>query len=499
MRLFKRVNEPQLAVDRKPCLLVAGSDQLVEDDAFLTALDRRSGELEVQPCPASPLDEEDLSLARAVLSVFDTPARRTELMALILDERKKRGDGTPVLIIALRSEELRELGQWLSERALADQLGGVRLILAANGAGVAEQIEDKLTPIFEPSVLKMPVHTESSVSETGHKLFFCISPELRNLVKFVRELAENKISRLYILGGPGTGKTSIAYYYWLCRGRGRFITINLNAESTSDKISMKSLLCGHVPGTHGTVGTREGALSFARDGVCFLDESHVATGVVMQVLMEVLDGGQYLAYGGTSKKKLECAVLFASNRSWERLRSEMHPDEHARLGAIRVQVPDLVQREEDMIAVLAHGLYAFTDEWTTWTAPDGITPPAWQAIQECRWYGNLRTLIRVVESAAVKFASEGPVGSLLDREAIEAGIALWEPEAHESLEFYPKGAPHEISEEGGAAGLETLEPHPRGACVPEDSEAGSATTGPQSPPAASASPPEGAMGTPRGS
>ena len=88
----------------------------------------------------------------------------------------------------------------------------------------------------------------------------------------MKDLAENNISRVYLLGGPGSGKTSLAYYYWLCRSKGRFITVNLTAESTDDKAAMKSLLCGHVSGAFGTGPSREGALSFAEDGVCFLDE-----------------------------------------------------------------------------------------------------------------------------------------------------------------------------------------------------------------------------------
>lgn len=80
------------------------------------------------------------------------------------------------------------------------------------------------------------------------------------------------------------------------------MTVNLSAESTGDKASMKSLLCGHVAGAIPGAGAREGALSFARDGVCFLDESHGVTGSVMQILMEVLETNQHSPFwcGGAS-------------------------------------------------------------------------------------------------------------------------------------------------------------------------------------------------------
>ncbi len=65
--------------------------------------------------------------------------------------------------------------------------------------------------------------------------------------------------------------------------------------------------------------------------------------------MEVLDSCQFLPFGGTKKRALECAVIFASNRSWETLRDMMNLDEHARLGATLVKIPDLIKRREDFI------------------------------------------------------------------------------------------------------------------------------------------------------
>jgi hypothetical protein len=69
----------------------------------------------------------------------------------------------------------------------------------------------------------------------------------------------------------------------------------------------------------------------------------------------------------------------------------------------------------------------------------------------------------------VMFASEGRSGRLLDRQSIEAGIALWEPEEHASLELYRKGTLDEVSAPGDTPESEILELHPHGEQPPKSS------------------------------
>lgn len=375
-----------------------------------------------------------MASAGTVLALFQPASVLTALLEQLRVARAQRRDGYPVLIVAAALDQLTALGGWLYAMATSEKLEGVRLVAAAELPQVLDGLAARLGPVRESNFLKMPVNPDLERSE--FKYFFCISPESRALVKLIRQLAENNVSRLYVLGAPGAGKSSLAYYYYLCRARGRYMSINLTSEATDDKAAMKSLLCGHVTGAFGDSGGREGALSMAKDGVCFLDESHGVSGVVMQVLMEVLDTGQYLPYGGTNKRKLECAVLFASNRSWDHLRNLINLDEHARLGAHIIGVPDLKVREEDLIAVMSATLANFKRGCTTWHAPVGLTDRAWEAIRRCPWNGNLRTLIRVTETAAVECAKISDSPGLITAEQVRRAMDLWEPEDHHSLRLY---------------------------------------------------------------
>ena len=366
-----------------------------------------------------------------VLSLFVDPSSLDPIADAVL-RRRQAGHAT-TLIVAINPTQLAALGRWLEARANASTLVGTRLILAPTVDGVVRQLADRLAQVTEDNVIRMPVSPE--IENTDYKNFFVFSPQLHRLAARIRGFTQNGISRAYLLGGPGSGKTSFAFYFWLMRNKGRFVSVNLAAESTGDKAAIKSLLCGHVSGAFPGAGARTGAFLHARDGVCFIDESHGVTGPVMEVLMEALDNGQYLPFGASAKQPIQCAIVFASNRSWEHLQSAVSLDEFTRMGAAILEVPELHKREEDMIAVVATTLARLGQRCSTWTAPLGLSEAGWKAIRECRWHGNVRALVRVLEAAFVDTASAGG-GELIQADEIEHGIALWEPKAHHSHQIY---------------------------------------------------------------
>jgi len=419
----------------EPTLLIAAPSGMRDNQTFQAAVQDKAAPLRVQSvAEGSQFDIALVQNATAALSIYQELEALDQLLDALIKVRAARKDGTPYLIIAQPLKHMQKLGVWLEQRAKANTLEGIRLVLANSEEELLRQLQDKFQALDGSSIIRMPENTE--VRDTAYKHFYAISPLLHELVRAIEALAANNIERIYLLGGPGTGKTSLAYYYWLKRNKGRFITVNLAAESTGDKAAMKSLLCGHVTGAFPGANTREGAFSFAEDGVCFLDESHGVTGIVMQVLMEALDGNQYLPYGATKKRRLECAVVFASNRSWEALRDLMNPDEHARLGATVISVPDLSKRKEDLMAVACVSLAKFSERCTSWDAPIGFTEAAWERLINCKWRGNVRTLIRVVEAGATEFARFGHEGDLLDVQHIEEAMRLWEPNKMKHEEIY---------------------------------------------------------------
>lgn len=383
-----------------------------------------------------PLGDETVARAATVVAVHPDFEQLGSLMARVAALRQQRADGLPVLVIGITPADLTAFGGWLSTMAAADRLDGIRLIVDGDPIQVIDRAAELTEPVHGPNLIAMPRSTE--VENSDLKYFYCISPKLRALLAQLSDLARNNVTRLYLLGGPGAGKTSLAYFFYLARGLGNFVTVNLTAESTEDKAAMKSLLCGHVSGAFPGAGSRTGAFSHARDGVCFLDESHGVYGSVKEVLMEALDAGQYLPYGASAKRPLECAIVFASNRHWAHLLSQVNLDEHARMGAVMLNLADLAERPEDLIAVLADTLSQLARRSTSWQPPAGLTEDAWEIVRDARWRGNTRTLIRVVETAFVECAMRGDM--LIDAGPIYQAMEIWEPAEHSSHELYTSSA-----------------------------------------------------------
>lgn len=425
--------EPMIGAQGPAFLRVHASELYLRDPVFESGLREllpagRRHEWAEPPMPGTPLRPVE---AEYLLSLFIDPARLDELADAVLAAR--RAGGSTVLIIAVNSQQLTALGNWLTRRGNENRLGGVRLMLAQNVDQVLRQLPQRLHKVSEDNIIRMPVSTE--VETTQYRNFYVFSPELQALVARIRAYAANGIHRSYLLGGPGSGKTSLAYYYYLVRNRGRFVSVNLAAENTGDKAAVKSLLCGHVSGAFPGAGARTGAFTHAREGVCFIDESHGITGPVMEVLMEAFDNGQYLPFGASAKQPLECAIVFATNRSWETLINSVNIDEFTRIGAATLSVPELYKREEDMIAVAATTLARLASRCTSWHPPKGLSEEAWQLIRQCRWHGNIRAMVRVLESAFVDYGVRGS-DSLLQVPDIMAGIQLWEPSEHHSHKIY---------------------------------------------------------------
>ncbi|MGQ0698291.1 MAG: sigma 54-interacting transcriptional regulator [Panacagrimonas sp.] len=433
-RLGTKKTQIHPSADRFPAadLIVYTSNGQVSDQERLSAFNQHLAagrRFEFRGLPAS--FEGEPFESDFILALFVEPVKLDALADAVLALR--RGGRVLTLIVTVRPGQLVALGRWLDRRASEQRLGGVRLLLANDLPAVSAMLEERMKPVVEDNVIRMPMTTE--VENTSFRNFYVFSHPLQILVARVRAFAQNGIHRAYLLGGPGSGKTSLAYYYFLVRNKGRFVSVNLAAENTGDKGAVKSLLCGHVAGAFPGAGARIGAFTQARDGVCFLDESHGIMGPVMEVLMEALDNGQYLPFGAAAKQKLDCALLFATNRGWQHLLDSVNIDEFTRLGAATLNVPELAKREEDMIAVTATTLARLSSGVTTWKAPEGLSEEAWERIRECRWHGNARALVRTLEAAFVDFASRGE-DTLIPVSDIDTGIGLWEPKDHHSHKIY---------------------------------------------------------------
>lgn len=408
-------------------------------------------EYQVLVVEAEGLEQITFNTTDCVICLLPSPTTLVKVLEKLFENHDFWADNLCTCLVTYSESDLISIGQAFTDAADRKCFGNVRLMahrsianylegspdvgLNQRHEAIASELRDMLAPVSGPAVISMPVSTELADSPKRH--IYSLSPLMRDKINFIRALCLNNVSRIYLLGAPGTGKTSLAYYYWLCRDSGRFVSVNLSSEVVDSKEALKSLLCGHVTGAMGGSGAREGALAFAEDGVAFIDESHALTGKVFSVLMEVLDSEQFLPFGSTHKRALKAAVIFASNRSWDSLTENIHLDEHARLGATIIEIPDLSKRKEDIVAIVASLLWRFSGKCSTWQAPAGFDQQAWDLIWNATWKGNVRALLRVVETAAIHWSHEHSSKEnhrlsppIIDSSYVKQALYQWEPESH---------------------------------------------------------------------
>lgn len=226
------------------------------------------------------------------------------------------------------------------------------------------------------------------------------SAGMRRLLDEAEQVAPADATVL-ITGESGTGKGRLArLLHGMSRRRsGRFVTVNCAALPEN---LLESELFGYEQGAFtGASGRKEGRFDLARGGTLFLDEITEIPSAVQVKLLRVLQEGEYERVGGTRTLTADVRVIAASNRDIEaevearRFRQDLF----YRLHVIRLDVPPLRERYEDIPLLAQHFLEAFNRKNGKELA--GFTPEALEALLAWRWPGNVRELENAIERAVV--------------------------------------------------------------------------------------------------
>ncbi len=226
------------------------------------------------------------------------------------------------------------------------------------------------------------------------------SPELRLLLEEGRQVALAQATVL-ITGESGTGKGLFAR--WIHRMSARrerpFIAVNCGALPES---LMESELFGYEAGAFtGARSRKEGRFDLAQGGTLFLDEVTELPLAVQVKLLRVLQDGEYERVGGTRTLRTDARILAASNRDPERAVAEgrLREDLYYRLNVIRLELPPLRQRREDIPLLARHFLAQHAER--NRKSLGGFSDEAMDALSAWHWPGNVRELENAVERAVV--------------------------------------------------------------------------------------------------
>lgn len=230
--------------------------------------------------------------------------------------------------------------------------------------------------------------------------FVAESPALRAAVELAERVAPTR-STVLVTGETGTGKEVIAslIHRLSPRSEGPLVTVNCAALPET---LLESELFGHERGAFtGADRQRRGRFEEASGGSLFLDEVGDMSLTTQAKLLRVLQEQEFHRLGGTRALRTDVRIIAATNRDLsERIQEgTFREDLYFRLDVIRIHLPPLRERPEDLI-VLAHRLLEESahrlERPARSFAPDAL---AW--IRSHTWPGNVRELQNTLERAVL--------------------------------------------------------------------------------------------------
>jgi DNA-binding NtrC family response regulator len=206
--------------------------------------------------------------------------------------------------------------------------------------------------------------------------------KLRRLFRLLDDVAATDATVL-IEGETGTGKELLAeeIHRHSPRKNGPFIVFDCGA--VPDEL-IESALFGHVRGAFtGAVTDRRGAFEEADGGTLFLDEIGELSLSVQPALLRALDKQSVRRVGGSTYTRASVRVVAATNRNL-----------YYRVAVVRMQVPPLRERLDDIPLLVEHFTRHFRNGEALQIAPDDMA-----RLQRHSWLGNVRELRNVIERA----------------------------------------------------------------------------------------------------
>ncbi|WP_185233209.1 nitrogen regulation protein NR(I) [Teredinibacter franksiae] len=217
------------------------------------------------------------------------------------------------------------------------------------------------------------------------------APAMQEVFRAIGRLSQSNITVL-INGESGTGKELVAraLHRHSPRKDGPFIALNM-AAIPRDLI--ESELFGHEKGAFTGAGAqRQGRFQQADGGTLFLDEIGDMPAETQTRLLRVLADGEFYRVGGHTAIKVDVRIIAATHQNLESLVEEnrFREDLFHRLNVIRIHLPKIANRREDIPKLAQHFLHRAAKELDVETKI--LTPETEAYLANLSWPGNVRQL-----------------------------------------------------------------------------------------------------------
>ncbi|WP_432697593.1 nitrogen regulation protein NR(I) [Marinobacterium sp. YM272] len=245
------------------------------------------------------------------------------------------------------------------------------------------------------------------------------APAMQEVFRAIGRLSHSNITVL-INGESGTGKELVAHalHRHSPRASGPFIPLNMAAIP---KDLIESELFGHEKGAFtGAQAARRGRFEQADGGTLFLDEIGDMPADTQTRLLRVLADGEFYRVGGHTPVKVDVRIIAATHQNLERLVKDgrFREDLFHRLNVIRIHIPKLAERREDIPRLARHFLAHSAEELAV--EPKTLREETENFLCDLPWPGNVRQLENICRWLTVMASGREVLISDLPTELIES-------------------------------------------------------------------------------
>jgi len=228
------------------------------------------------------------------------------------------------------------------------------------------------------------------------------SQPMQNVFATIRKVGPTSATVL-IEGESGTGKELVAKSIHFNSPRRNRSIVTVNCAALAENL-LESELFGHEKGAFtGAIARKKGRFELADGGTIFLDEIGELSLNLQVKLLRVLQEKTIERVGGTVPVRVDIRVIAATNKNLkeEIENGRFREDLFYRLNVVKIQMPPLRQRPEDIRLLMNH----FRRQFISVRPPESPTPKVDPAVErlfyDYHWPGNVRELENIIERAMV--------------------------------------------------------------------------------------------------
>jgi two-component system response regulator AtoC len=263
-----------------------------------------------------------------------------------------------------------------------------------------EELVIRLKKLVEAQNLRNLVESETRSGSDNEKAFIGESPSIKKIKEIVARISDTG-STVLITGESGTGKEVVAREIHASSSvsDGPFVAINIGGVPEN---LLESELFGYEKGAFtGAANRKTGMFELASGGTLFLDEIGDMPLSLQVKILRVLQDRRITRLGGTSPMPINARIIAATNKDLEQMVREgkFREDLFYRLNVVRIQIPPLRERKEDiplLSAVILKRLNRQMGHKVT-----GFSADALQLLCAHDFFGNVRELENILERAVI--------------------------------------------------------------------------------------------------